>query len=83
MTFRTGDRVYQRHYGVGEIIDMNADHVTIAFDDGTARKFASGRVQLQPSAVPRPARSAPAPRSRRKSKASMGQPDGEAKTSAS
>jgi len=56
MTFRAGDRVHQQHYGVGDIIEMNAAHVTIAFDDGTAREFAAGRVQLQRRVVPPKAR---------------------------
>ena len=56
VAFRTGDRVHQPTYGVGDIIDKNANYITIAFDDGATRKFAAARVQLRPSTVPRPPR---------------------------
>ena len=56
MKFQTGDRVHQQAYGAGDIIDMNADYITIAFDDGPTRKFATSMVQLQPSIAPRPVR---------------------------
>ena len=56
MAFRTGDRVHQQSYGVGDIIDRNADYITIAFDDGATRKFAAARVQLEASTAPRPPR---------------------------
>jgi hypothetical protein len=64
MAFRTGDRVHQRAYGVGDIIEINASYITITFDDGVTRKFAAARVQLEPSTAPRPMRSAPQPRRR-------------------
>ena len=56
MAFRTGDRVHQHSYGVGDIVAMNADYITIAFDDGATRKFAAAKVQLQLSTAPRPQR---------------------------
>lgn len=54
MTLRTGGRVHQETYGVGEIIDMSAAYVTIAFDDGSIRKFVTSMVSLQPSDAPAP-----------------------------
>lgn len=54
MALRTGDRVLQENYGVGEIIDMSAAYVTISFDDGSTRKFVTSRVTLQPSSTPAP-----------------------------
>ncbi|MBP7779491.1 MAG: hypothetical protein KA371_20425 [Acidobacteria bacterium] len=54
MALRTGDRVHQETYGVGEIIDMSAAYVVIAFDDGSTRKFVTSRVALQPSSTPAP-----------------------------
>jgi hypothetical protein len=54
MALRTGDRVLQENYGVGEIIDMSAAYVTISFDDGSTRKFVTSRVSLQPSSTPAP-----------------------------
>ena len=54
MALRTGDRLLQDHYGVGEIIDMSAAYVTISFDDGSTRKFVTSRVSLQPSSTPAP-----------------------------
>jgi hypothetical protein len=82
MAFRTGDRVLQHHYGLGVIIDMYADHVTIAFDNGPARKFVAGRVQLQASLAPPPPRLVK-PRPRRKSNPGHARPAARGKVSAS
>jgi preprotein translocase subunit YajC len=66
MAFRMGDRVRQHAYGVGDITAINADYITIAFDDGTTRKFAAARVRLQISDAPRlPAPTKAAPRRKR------------------
>jgi hypothetical protein len=62
MAFRKGDRVRQHAYGVGDIIEVNADYVTIAFDDAVVRKFAVALVRLHPSSAPRPTRSGRRPR---------------------
>ncbi len=74
MAFRRGDRVRQHPYGVGDIIDVNADYVTISFDDAVVRKFAVALVRLQPSSAPRPARSG-----RRPAAAARLRPQSEAK----
>jgi hypothetical protein len=66
MALRVGERVHQRRYGLGEIVDANHDYVTIEFDDGITRKFAAAVVHLEPTVVPRPARPTPTGRSRRK-----------------
>jgi hypothetical protein len=66
MTLRLGERVHQRSYGLGEIVDTNHDYVTVEFDDGITRKFAAAVVHLEPTSVPRPARPTPTGRSRRK-----------------
>lgn len=66
MAFRTGDRVHQQTYGVGEILDVSSHYVTIAFDDGAMRKFVASMVVLEPSGVPRPPKPQPASRARRK-----------------
>jgi len=65
MAFRTGDRVHQSVYGQGDIIDRNADYITIAFDDGSTRKFVATRVHLKASTAPRPSQSKRQPRPRR------------------
>ena len=65
MAFRTGDRVHQVSYGVGEIVEISREYVTIAFDDGATRKFVVSLVRLEPSTVARPARPERAPRTRR------------------
>jgi hypothetical protein len=67
MAFRTGDRVHQPTYGVGEIIATSSPYVTIAFDDGMTRKFVASMVLLEPSFVPRPSKPEPAARRRKKS----------------
>ncbi len=64
MALRRGDRVHQATYGVGEILEMNHEYVTIAFDDGSTRKFVASKVLLQPSDTPPPPTAA-LPRSRR------------------
>jgi preprotein translocase subunit YajC len=61
MAFRRGDRVHQEAYGAGEVVEVNASYITIAFDDGTTRKFAAARVELRRTAVPRPVRPVTAP----------------------
>lgn len=68
MALRTGDRVLQETYGVGEIIDMSAAYVTIAFDDGSTRKFVTSRVSLQPSSTPAPVKTKSASRKRASAK---------------
>jgi hypothetical protein len=83
MAFRTGDRVHQAAYGVGDIIDTNVDYITIAFDDGATRKFAAARVQLQRSNAPRPPRPAPKAGRRLKRATADGRPDVMAKGTAS
>jgi hypothetical protein len=65
MAFRRGDRVHQEAYGAGEIVEVNTLHITIAFDDGSTRKFAAARVRLQSSAAPRPVRPVPQIRAKR------------------
>jgi hypothetical protein len=64
MAFRTGDRVHQLSYGVGEIVEISREYVTIAFDDGATRKFVASLVRLEPSTVPRPPRPKRASRTR-------------------
>ena len=64
MAFRLGDRVSQQTYGVGEIISINSDYVTIGFDEGGTRKFVTSKVVLEASASPRVPRAA-ATRARR------------------
>jgi hypothetical protein len=65
MAFNNGDRVQQQHYGVGDVIDISGQYVTIAFDDGVTRKFVASIVNLTPTAVPRPPRPEPAARRRK------------------
>jgi len=64
MAYRTGDRVRQQTYGVGDIIEVRGPYVTIAFDDLVTRKFIASMVLLEPSLVPRPPRPEPVPRKR-------------------
>ena len=56
MAIRAGDRVLQPTYGVGDVIEVTGDHVTIAFDSGGVRKFVASIVHLTPSDAPRPER---------------------------
>ncbi|MGE0813833.1 MAG: hypothetical protein AB7O28_07300 [Vicinamibacterales bacterium] len=63
MSVREGDRVRQSSYGDGEVVVVTTQHVTVAFDDGSVRKFVSSIVNLEPSAAPRPAKVTP-PRAR-------------------
>lgn len=67
MTFRVGDRVQQPVYGTGDVVDVTRDRITISFDAGGVRKFATSLVTLEPTSVPRPLRrgSAARPRKRR------------------
>lgn len=65
MAFRRGDRVHQDAYGAGDVVDVNVDYITIAFDDGSTRKFVAARVRLQSSSAPRPVRPVPRPRAKR------------------
>ncbi|HQZ39834.1 MAG TPA: hypothetical protein PLH72_12425 [Vicinamibacterales bacterium] len=64
MTLRTGDRVHQATYGLGGIVKMNRQHVTIAFDDGITRKFVTSMVLLQPSDTPPPPKRQATPRAK-------------------
>jgi len=61
---REGDRVRQADYGDGQIVQLTPQHVTIAFDDGTVRKFVTAIVRLEPSSTPAPPKT-PAVRPRR------------------
>lgn len=71
MTFRTGDRVQQQTYGVGEVSEVSGRYISVTFDeDGVTRKFVASIVSLEPTAVPRPASVKTASRSRRKQVAS-------------
>lgn len=72
MAFRTGDRVHQQTYGVGEIIATSSPYVTIAFDDGMTRKFVASMVLLEPSFLPRPPKPAPASPRRKRAAAGTG-----------
>lgn len=65
MAFRRGDRVHQDAYGAGDVVDVNVDYITIAFDDGIKRKFVAARVHLRSSSAPRPVRPVPRPRAKR------------------
>jgi hypothetical protein len=65
MIFREGTRVRQSTYGDGEIVVVTAQHVTVAFDDGSVRKFVASIVVLEPSDVPRPPKVTP-PRTTRR-----------------
>lgn len=67
MAFRTGDRVQQQTYGVGEISEVSGRYISVTFDDdGVTRKFVASIVSLEPTAVPRPAAVRTTSRSRRK-----------------
>jgi hypothetical protein len=65
MKFRRGNRVHHHAHGAGEIVDVNADYITIAFDDGMTRKFSAARVHLQASATPSPVHPLRPPRAKR------------------
>jgi hypothetical protein len=65
MIWRPGDRVCQPTYGVGEVVQVSGNHVTVAFDGSGVRKFVVSMVQLTPSDAPRPERPEPKPRGRR------------------
>lgn len=65
MAFRRGDRVQQDAYGAGDVVDVNVNYITIAFDDGITRKFSASRVHLQASSTSRPVRPMPPPRPKR------------------
>jgi len=56
MKWRVGDRVLQRVYGAGDVVDVNPDYITISFDTGGTRKFATRLVRLEPTSIPRPPR---------------------------
>ena len=51
MKCRVGDRVLQRVYGAGNVVDVNPDHITISFDTGGTRKFATRLVRLEPTSA--------------------------------
>jgi len=51
---REGDRVRQPDYGDGHVVQVTRQHVTIAFDDGTVRKFVTAIVRLEPTTTPPP-----------------------------
>lgn len=54
--FVKGDRVCQRQYGTGTIVDTDVWHTVIDFDDHGLRKFATQLVELQQTSVPPPPR---------------------------
>lgn len=56
MAWRTGDRVLQPLYGVGNVVDIGGNRITVAFDDGQMRKFVASIVHLLPSDAHRPER---------------------------
>ncbi|MGD9905069.1 MAG: hypothetical protein AB7U83_16505 [Vicinamibacterales bacterium] len=60
MSLRPGARVRQADYGDGEIVLVTAQHVTVAFDDGSVRKFVTSMAVLEPSTTPVPQRLMPA-----------------------
>jgi hypothetical protein len=65
---REGNRVRQADYGDGEVVQITQQHVTIAFDDGTVRKFVTAIVRLEPTTTPPPPPRPQAARVRRSAK---------------
>jgi hypothetical protein len=65
MACRPGDRVLQPTYGVGDVIEVSGNHVTISFDDGVVRKFVASMAQLTATDDPRPDRPRPKARARK------------------
>jgi hypothetical protein len=61
-SFRADDRVLHARYGPGCVVHVDERYTTIAFDDGTVRKFVTTLVCLEtcdlplPPPAPRPAR---------------------------
>lgn len=60
------------NYGVGDVIDVSGNHVTISFDDGSVRKFVASMAHLTATSEPRPERPRPKPRPRRRSAEAAG-----------
>jgi len=55
-TYAAKDRVEHSVFGLGTIIEIDAHHATIAFDENGTRKFAMGIVKLTHSETPAPAK---------------------------
>lgn len=74
MAVREGDRVIQPSYGVGEVVEVTGERVTISFDDGVVRKFVTSMVQLTSSDSPRRERPKSKGRARKAAAASKPSP---------
>jgi hypothetical protein len=53
-SFRADDRVLHARYGPGCVVHVDERYTTIAFDDGTVRKFVTTLVCLETSDLPLP-----------------------------
>jgi len=54
--FSAKDRVAHQKFGTGTIVDIDAHHTTILFDETGQRKFITSMVKLAPSDTPPPAK---------------------------
>ena len=55
-TYSPGKRVSQDQYGPGTIVECNARHTLIDFDDHGVRLFVTTMVDLKPSALAEPSK---------------------------
>jgi len=62
--YAKGDRVSQPQYGPGTVIDANARHTVIDFDQHGLRTFVTDMVTLETTTEPAPVRSRAAARRR-------------------
>jgi len=56
LVYKTGARVSQGTYGLGTVIESNARHTVIDFDDHGVRRFVTTMVVLEKGAGPAPPR---------------------------
>ena len=54
--YAKGDRVAQSNYGAGTVIDSNARHTVIDFDQHGRRTFVTSLMALQETTEPAPSR---------------------------
>ena len=53
-SYSPGKRVSQDQYGPGTVVESNARHTVIDFDDHGLRRFVTAMVDLKTSKVPAP-----------------------------
>ena len=68
--FSLNDRINHAVYGTGTIIQTNARHTTITFDENGTKKFVADIVRLERSNTPAPTKPARAKRAKKTTKKS-------------